>query len=325
MTITLNPAVDVTYEVAALEVGRTVRVQHVRSRAGGKGVNVASVVRALGGSSLVVALTTAHGGDEFAAGLAALDLPHRLVPSLPAVRRTVAVVAADGTTTSLQEPGAAPRPGTGDAVLAVLEEELTRGAGAVVVSGSVPPGLPADLPARLAARCRRHGVPVVADLSGAALRAAVGSGAVLVPNRDELAELVGGEPRTLADVLAAGRGLLARGAPAVVATLGEHGVVALTPRGAWRARPVEVVAGNPTGAGDAAAAALALHLARTAPGDLPWPTVLADVVATSAACVLRPVAGEVDGPARERWLGLVDVEDVAPPHLTEQPDPLEES
>jgi len=308
LTVTLNPAIDVTWTVDALRVGETVRVRGVRSRSGGKGVNVASVVRALGGDSLVVALTAAAGPDEFRAGLDALGLPHRLVPALATVRRTVAVVADDATTTSLQEPGATAGDGSADAVLRVLAEELARGAGAVVVSGSLPPGLPVDLPARLVALGREHGVPVVADLSGAALRAAAGVGAVLVPNRDELADLVGRPAADVADVLAAGRRLLAGGAAAVLATLGEQGVVAVTPAGAWRARPVEVVVGNPTGAGDAAAAALALQLARHEPGDVPWAAVLADVVATSAACVLRPVAGEVDADARARWLGRVPVE-----------------
>ncbi|NIZ91266.1 1-phosphofructokinase family hexose kinase [Kineococcus rubinsiae] len=307
LTVTLNPAVDVTYAVDALTVGETVRVRGVRSRSGGKGVNVASVVRALGGEAVVVALTAAREPDEFEAGLDALHLPHRLVLALEAVRRTVAVVAADGTTTSLQEPGGPAAEGTAEAVTAVLVEELAQGADAVVISGSVPPGLPVDLPARLAELCRDAGVPVVADLSGAPLRAAAGVGAVLVPNRDELADLVGAPARDLREVLGAGRHLLAGGAAAVLATLGEQGVVAVTPEGAWHARPVEVVAGNPTGAGDAAAAALARHLGA---GVAAWPAVLADVVATSAACVLRPVAGEVDTGARARWLDLVEVEEL---------------
>jgi len=310
LTVTLNPAIDVTWTVDALRVGETVRVREVRSRSGGKGVNVAAVVRALGGESLVLALTAAAGPDEFRAGLDALGLPHRLVPALDTVRRTVAVVADDATTTSLQEPGATAADGSAEAVVAAFTAELTGGAGAVVVSGSLPPGLPVDLPARLVASARERGVPVVADLSGAALRAAAGAGAVLVPNRDELADLVGGPAAGVADVVAAGRRLLAGGAAAVLATLGEHGVVAVTPTGTWHARPVEVVRGNPTGAGDAAAAALALQLSRHESGAVPWATVLADVVATSAACVLRPVAGEVDAAARARWLGRVPVEEL---------------
>ncbi|MFD9700129.1 1-phosphofructokinase family hexose kinase [Lentzea sp. NPDC059081] len=299
VTVTLNPALDVTYRVKALRVGETVRVPEVRTRAGGKGVNVAAVVRQLGADSLVLALTTTATPDEFRAGLDELGLAHRLVPALASVRRTIAVVADDGATTMLQENGSPAGDRAEAAITAVLTDELRAGAGAVVISGSVPAALDPEVPARLARLCAAHGVPVIADVSGAALRAAASSGAVLMPNSDELAELV--DDGRVED-------LVAGGAAAVVATAGPDGAIAVTARGSWRARPAEVVEGNPTGAGDAAAAALALHLARSG-GDVDWPAALADLVATSAAAVLRPVAGEIDRGARARWIPLTTVEE----------------
>ncbi|EOD58398.1 1-phosphofructokinase family hexose kinase [Amycolatopsis vancoresmycina] len=297
VTVTLNPAIDVTYRVAALHLGGTTRISDVRSRAGGKGVNVAAVLRELGGESLVLALTTTRTPDEFRDGLDGLGLAHRLVPALPAVRRTVAVVTRTDGTTMLQENGF-PAGETAEAgILDGLGAELAAGAGAVVISGSVPEGLDADVPAKLVRLCTRHAVPVIADVSGAALRQVAGSGAVLMPNEEELKELGGPD---------AGQDLVAGGAPAVVVTLGPEGAIAVTARGTWRARPAEVVTGNPAGAGDAGAAALARHLIGTSEVD--WPAALADVVATSAAAVLRPVAGEVDVAARDRWMSAVEVE-----------------
>ncbi|MDQ7808591.1 PfkB family carbohydrate kinase [Amycolatopsis sp. A133] len=296
VTVTLNPAVDVTYRADVLHLGGTTRVSDVRSRAGGKGVNVAAVVRQLGGESLVLALTTTRAPDEFREGLDRLGLAHRLVPALPAVRRTVAVVTPAGGTTMLQEAGSPAATGGEAGILDVLRAELAAGAGAVVISGSVPAGMGADVPAKLARLCVRHDVPVIADVSGAALREAARSGAVLMPNEDELTELAG-----------PGLDLVAAGAPAVVATLGPGGATAVTARGAWRARPAEVVTGNSAGAGDAGAAALAMHLAGS---EVDWPVALADVVATSAAAVLRPVAGEIDVAARDRWIRAVKVEEM---------------
>ncbi len=311
ITVTLNPAIDVTYAVTDLVVGTTVRVRTATARSGGKGVNVAGVVRALGGDSLVLALGATTAPDEFAVGLARLGLDHRLIPGPVAVRRTVAVVGDDGRTTSLQEAGSPVGPEVAAEVLTALLEELERGAGAVVISGSVPPGLPPGLPAELAQSALARGVPTVIDVSGPALRAAAAVGAVLMPNRDELAELTGGATGSVADLVGAARRLLAEGAGAVVVTTGEDGAVAVTPAGVWTARPPEVVAGNPTGAGDAAAAALALRLAAAGPVELDWPLALADVVATSAACVRRPVAGEIDAEARAGWLDRVRVERLA--------------
>ncbi|MGW5744840.1 1-phosphofructokinase family hexose kinase [Amycolatopsis sp. NPDC003861] len=297
LTITLNPAIDVTYRVDVLRPGETVRVPDVRSRAGGKGVNVAAVVRELGGESVVLALTTTRTPDEFRDGLDRLELAHRLVPALPAVRRTVAVVTRADGTTMLQENGFPAGATAETGILDALGAELAAGAGAVVISGSLPEGLGADVPAKLVRLCTRHGVPVIADVSGAALREVVGSGAVLMPNEDELGDL--GGPGACRDLVAAG-------APAVVATCGAEGATAVTAQGVWRARPAEVVTGNPAGAGDAGAAALAGHLTRLSEVD--WTAALADVVATSAAAVLRPVAGEIDLAARNRWLPAVNVE-----------------
>ena len=300
LTVTLNPAIDVTYRVGELRLGGTTRTSEVRSRAGDKGVNVAAVVRELGGESLVLALTTTRTPDEFRDGLDGLGLAHRLVPALPAVRRTVAVVTPADGTTMVQENGFPAGEGAEERILDALRAELP--AEAVVISGSVPDGLSAEVPAKLARLCARHGVPVIADVSGTALREAAGSGAVLMPNEDELKDLAGPGLEACETVVAAGT-------PAVVATLGTEGAIAVTTGGAWRARPAEVVTGNSAGAGDAGAAALALHLAAAgAASEVDWPVALADVVATSAAAVLRPVAGEVDVAARDRWLRAVNVE-----------------
>ena len=57
----------------------------------------------------------------------------------------------------------------------------------------------------------------------------------------------------------------------------------------WRAAPPEALPGNPTGAGDACVAALAAGLA----AGTPWPELLADAVALSAAAVACPLAGDV--------------------------------
>lgn len=77
----------------------------------------------------------------------------------------------------------------------------------------------------------------------------------------------------------------------------------------WEARPPEVLSGNPTGAGDAAAAALAVALRDGSP----WDEALRDAVALSAAAVLTPVAGAVDHAAYRRLLPQVSVKEVPCP------------
>jgi tagatose 6-phosphate kinase len=125
----------------------------------------------------------------------------------------------------------------------------------------------------------------VIDATGPALRLAAQAGAdVLKPNRAELRDSTGQD-----DVLAGARELRAAGARAVVVSLGQDGLLAVTGEGSWRARPPHPVRGNATGAGDAVVAALASGLA----DDVAWPERLRFAVALSMAAVAAPVAGSV--------------------------------
>ncbi len=292
LTVTLNPAIDVTYRLPRLTVGEVHRVTEVTTRLGGKGVNVARVLHQLGEPTHAVGLAD----DDFAEALAR-ELPATFLPELEEVRRTVVVVA--DSTTSLWEPGRQAAPGADQRLLDLLADGIADAA-AVVVSGSLAPGVPADLPARIARLAAAAGVPVLLDLDDAALAAAVGTGAVLTPNEDEAARLLG---RPLDDPAAAVAELAARHGGPVVLTRGHHGLIAYADGSCWEVRPPAGVTGNPTGAGDATAAGLARGMAN----GRPWPEILRDAAALGAAAVVRPVAGEIDADAYASFLADVRV------------------
>lgn len=299
LTVTCNPAIDVTYTVDALTPGEVHRVISVAERPGGKGVNVARVLQQLGEPTTATGLADASFGTL----LEASGVPAAFVPGLTRVRRTL-VVHTGTETTSLWEPGPAAEAG----VIAALEEQvdaLLATTSVLVVSGSLPPGVPPSLPAKLARLATSRGLPVVLDLDDEPLRiAADGSGGVLVPNRDELSRLVGTDATI--DVVGTARELSSRSGAPVVVTLGADGMLAVAGSESWHAPAPEQVRGNPTGAGDSAAAAIARGLAR----GQAWPEILADAAALSAASVLSPVAGEVDLPAYEQWRTQVRVRSV---------------
>jgi tagatose 6-phosphate kinase len=303
LAVTLNAALDVTYDVDALVPHETHRVRGVRTRAGGKGVNVARVLRALGHEVVVSGLAGGATGAAIRADLAAAGLPDALVPIGGESRRTVTVVsAADGDATLFNEPGPAVR----DAEWAAFTDRfagLAAGAAAVVLSGSLPPGVPPDAYAQLVAATDAL---TVVDADGPVLAAALVARPDLVkPNAAELAAVAGH-----ADPHGGAAGLRARGAGAVVASLGADGLLAVTADGAWRARPPRRVAGNPTGAGDACVAALTAGLvAGTA-----WPDLLRDAVSLSASAVAAPVAGDVDLDLHRRQRAAVHLEEIHAPH-----------
>ena len=285
-TVTLNLALDVTYTVREVTWHAANRVTAVAERAGGKGVNVARVLAALGHRAMVCGLAGGTTGDAITAELDAAGLGAVLTPIAGNSRRTVAVVdASAGDATGFWEAG----PNVADAewndFLRAYETVLVD-ARAVVLSGSLPPGVPGDAYADLCTRAAEAGVPAILDADGEALRAGLaGRPAVIKPNRDELARVAGRR-----DMVDAAQRLRAAGAHSVVVSSGPDGMLAVTPEGTWRATPAERVAGNPTGAGDAAVAALAAGLV----DGRPWPERLADAIAVSAAAVGAPVAGEFD-------------------------------
>jgi tagatose 6-phosphate kinase len=291
VTVTLNLALDVTYRVPRMTPGATHRVD-VDQRAGGKGVNVARVLRALGEASVVCGFAGGGTGRLVLADLDAAGLPARTTAIGGETRRTVAVVDAQaGEATGFWEPGPAVTGAEWAALLADVDVELRR-ARALVLSGSLPRGVPGDAYAILCERAAGVGVPVVLDADGEALRQGLAGGPdVVKPNREELAVVA-----RSADVREGAARLRALGARSVVASLGAEGLLAVTGEGSWRARPAHPAAGNPTGAGDAGVAALALGLAR----GWTWPERLAEAVALSAAAVSAPLAGSFDDDAYRR-------------------------
>jgi tagatose 6-phosphate kinase len=303
-TVTLNLALDVTYAVPRVVWHAANRVTAVHERAGGKGVNVSRVLDALGHETLVCGFVGGATGDAIRADLAAAGLGTQLTPIAGDNRRTVAVV--DGSTgdaTGFWEPGPSIEQDEWSALLRAYDT-LLGDARAVVLAGSLPPGVPADAYAELCRRARRAGVPAILDADGEALRNGLaGRPALIKPNSDELAG-VGGA----GDPVGAAQALRTAGADAVVVSRGAEGLLAVTGEGLWRAAPAERLAGNPTGAGDAAVAALAAGLV----GSRTWPDRLADAVALSAAAVGATLAGGFDEAVYRRHRGRVEVEPVRP-------------
>ncbi|MEU5888343.1 1-phosphofructokinase family hexose kinase [Streptomyces sp. NPDC047461] len=300
LTVTLNTALDITYRVRDLRPHASHRVSEVTERPGGKGLNVARVLAALGHEVTVTGFAGGATGRVVQEQLTtAPGVVDALVPVTGATRRTIAVVdEQSGDTTQLNEPGPTVAPGEWAAFREAYEDLLPSMA-AVALCGSLPPGVPVGAYAGLVRTARAAGVPVLLDTSGEALRRGVAARPdIIKPNADELAELTGSH-----EPLRATQDARRRGARAVVTSLGAEGLLAASPEGRWRATPPSRVHGNPTGAGDSAVAGLLSGLVE----QLPWPDRLARAVALSAATVLAPVAGEFDPAAYEELRGRVAV------------------
>ncbi|GGP89774.1 sugar kinase [Streptomyces virginiae] len=300
LTVTLNTALDVTYRVPRLLPHASHRVTTVTERPGGKGLNVARVLAALGHKVTATGFAGGPVGSVVRNMLAASPgVVDALLPCEGASRRTLAVVdEASGDTTQFNEPGPHITPAEWSLFLTHYQE-LVAQVRAVALCGSLPPGVPVGAYAVLVRVARAAGVPVLLDTSGEALRRGVAARPEIIkPNAAELAELTGAR-----DPLPATRDARRRGAHAVVTSLGPGGLLAATAEGTWQAAPPRPLSGNPTGAGDSAVAGLLSALTE----GLDWPSRLTRAVALSAATVLAPVAGEFDPRTYEEVRGSVKV------------------
>lgn len=288
LCVTTNPAIDITYTIDDLRPGSSHRVPTGLARAGGKGVNVARVLHQQRGRAIVVAPVGGPVQSLFVHDLDRSGIPHRLVEVSAPTRRTTAIVTPAGTT-NLNETGEPIEHGDWARVLDIVRAEAPA-ARVVVSSGSLPPLTPDRFCASVVDIALAAGRPVIVDVGGEQLRHAMASGATAVkPNRHELFDAMGGT-----DPLDAARRLAALGTGTVFASLDIEGMLAVLPDGrAWHAALDHVLDGNPTGAGDAAVAALAQALGEGATLE----EQLARATAWSAAAVLDAQAGSIADPA----------------------------
>lgn len=296
VTVTPNPSIDRTVSLGTtLTRGAVHRVTSATSEPGGKGVNVARAL-ALAGLDTLAVLPTSDD-DPMVAALRAAGVTFRSVPVGGVVRTNLAITEADGTTTKLNEPGA---PLDADALDALTRAVLAHAETAswIVLSGSLPPGVPDDWYADVVARLASAPCRVAVDTSERpldALAAAFGTAApdLIKPNAEELAGLVGASPEDLesaaaqgdpAPVILAANQLIERGAKTILVTLGAAGAVLVDPTGSWMAAPPPITPRSTVGAGDSSLAGYV----RAAVGGAEPPRRLQMAVAYGSAAAALP-------------------------------------
>jgi 6-phosphofructokinase 2 len=252
LTITLNPAVDISTSVDRIEPVRKLRCRAEVRSAGGGGVNVARVVNRLGGN--VTAIFTAGGvvGEQLKQLVASESVPSHALAVAGQTRESFTVV---DETTKNEFRFVMPGPTLTEVEWRTCEEQvenLAKGRKYIVVSGSLPSGAPADLHTRLAALAKRAGARFVVDASGLQLKAALEAGVYLAkPNLRELQEIVAEDLGDRSSQVQACRRLIESGKAQIVAlTLGSAGALLVTRDEAWFSDPLPVKVVGTVGAGD---------------------------------------------------------------------------
>lgn len=266
VTVTPNPSIDRTVTLPSpLTRGAVHRVSSVTSQAGGKGVNVARALTLAGVEA--VAVLPAATDDPLLSALKSAGVSYRVVPTAEPARTNLTITEQDGTTTKLNEPGAKLDASSVRALTDAVVEAAD-GADWLVMSGSLPPGVPVSWYGDVVAVLSSQPCRIAVDTSDAPLAALVASlerGApdLIKPNAEELAGVLGYSPQALEaavaqgdpePVVAAARRLIEKGIGAVLATLGAAGAVLVDQHGAWMATPPPMRPRSTVGAGDSSLA-----------------------------------------------------------------------
>lgn len=295
VTVTPNPAIDVTLTVDTLEIGEVNRTTDKHRDPAGKGINVARALSKNGHSTIAVFPADPVNGSWIIRALAEAGVESSTTPIIGEVRNNITIVDGEGRTTKINEPGPVITPAEINSLSEKLEWRLDEHPRWLVAAGSLPIGLDADFLVDLGKRAAAKGVRFAVDTSGTTLARVTASGVpnLIKPNLEELEELAGVTLDTVGDVVDAARAVLPNGE--VVVSLGEHGALLVTADLVLWAGHAPVVADSTVGAGDSA---LAGYLSVTEAGSFAsiHHARLATAVAWGSAAVTLP-ATTVPGPS----------------------------
>jgi 6-phosphofructokinase 2 len=264
VTVTLNPAIDLSASVARVVPVRKLRCGPPRSDPGGGGINVARVLKRFG---VDVAAVYPVGGFPGRSLLHLIELEGVVSRPVEIAGETREDMHITDESTGEQFRFVFPGP-----ELSAIEwhrllnvvETMVPTPRIVVGSGGLAHGVPEDFYLRLARICRQIGARFILDAYGPPLRQAMGSGVYLAkPNQREFGELIDKTCKEPAEVAAAALGLIAQGAAELmVVTLGELGAVMASRDGAWYAPPLPIQVQSAVGAGDSFMGAMVAALAK---------------------------------------------------------------
>ena len=298
-----NLCLDRVVVVRGFAPGRVQRAESVEELASGKGLNVARAARALGLHVGVVGMV----GDGPAAqsilrGARAHSVLLHAIRVVGPVRVCTLIIDPGQPETVINEPG----PEVGTREVGRLQRRVRtalKGALAVVLAGSLPPGVPPSLYAEVIRQA--PGIPTILDATGEALRLGLAARPFVVKvNQLELQEVAGRSLETLHDVGQAASQLLPSVGGGVLITLGARGALLSTTGGSWHIVPPEVERVNTIGAGDSLTAGLVAGMIR----GLPLLEATRLGMAAAAADVTTLLPGKVDPSTVDRLAPEVGVE-----------------
>jgi 1-phosphofructokinase family hexose kinase len=284
VTLTCNPAIDHTISVDRLAFEDRAYIESTGESPGGRGINAACVIHSFGGKSMAILTSGGEAGARLQELLAPAGFPLVVVPIRNQCRTNLTITDRHGLTVNLNEAGPQVEKAEVTRMEKVIREKLAD-ASWLMLSGSLPPGVPASFYAKVIAQARARKVKTLLDADGEALRQGIEAGPTVVsPNQHEAERLLGRALLTTRNFLEALTQIRQMGAESVVLSLGSRGAMGAFANRVIEAAAPRVDAVSPIGSGDALAAAFVWAMERN--GD--FADALRWGVATGTASALLP-------------------------------------
>lgn len=263
LTITSNPAVDISYKLDHLILDNLNRLEDVSKTAGGKGLNVARVLHQLDEDVAASGFLGGDLGSFISAQIKKIGIKDLFVQISGETRNCVAIIH-DGKQTEILENG----PVISEHETRIFLNKFTeyvQQVEIVTISGSLPKGLSTDFYVKLIAIANKYEVRVILDVNGELLTSILeteNKPYLIKPNREELGDLLRQKSMDEVQIMEALISPLFNNIPWVVVTLGAEGAIAKNGSKFYKAKAPKIEAINPVGSGDSVVAGFAAGLVR---------------------------------------------------------------
>ncbi len=257
VTVTMNPAIDKTVDIDALERGGLNRIHHVELDAGGKGINVSKTIHALGGESIAVGFIAGNSGKIIRGVMDEWKIENDFIEVSGETRTNTKVFEKSGELTELNEPGPIVEEKDVQALLGKLEGYAGEDT-LFVLAGSIPKGVSKDIYRRIIELVHEKGAKVLLDADGELFTNALDAGPdIIKPNKVELEQYAGMDYiASEQELLAVAKKMMAKGIETIAVSMGKSGAMFLQEGYQVKCPGLRVKAHSTVGAGDAMVAAL---------------------------------------------------------------------
>ncbi|RSK53251.1 1-phosphofructokinase [Bacillus canaveralius] len=302
-TVTLNVAIDKSYVIEELKKGEVMRVLKCTKTPGGKGLNVARVIKLCGEEVLATGFVGGHSGAYVEDLLKEQKIEYDFSHTAFETRTCINVLDREGNSSEFLEPG---EPITQEELNDFLGkfEKIIDTSNIITISGSVPIGVDTDIYSKLVTMVKEKGKKVILDTSGELLKEGIKACPTMIkPNRDEVQALLNISVANWDELVNGARKLQRMGIEIVAVSLGTDGALVITKDAIYHGKPPRIQPVNTVGSGDSMVAAFAVGLAR----GYTIEDTLRYAIAVSAANTLTMTTGSFNEEDMEKLYDQVSI------------------